>query len=208
MGERKNVFDGAKVKSLLDENGLTAVEIARKAGISRVQMSSYMHGRRNPKRITVQRIADALHVNISEISGYRDDDPMTELVPTLLSVTSGEYEEGQNARIYRFAANLLAQEVEKHGQSEVAKRIGISQSTCCTLINGKSDIRNLPLSAFLKLCPMLIRFDIAGGDIPATISDAEALQAVKRRIHAMVEQLTALQKANAVEVMLKGLVGE
>lgn len=207
MSERKNVFDGAKVKSLLDENGLTAVEIAQKAGISRVQMSSYIHGRRNPKRTTVQRIADALHVNISAISGYRDDDPVTELSPTLLSVT-GEYDEEQNARVYNFATNTLAQEVAKYGQSEVAKRIGISQSTCCTLLNGKSDIRNLPLSAFLKLCPMLIRFDIAGGDVPATISDAEALQAVKRRIHAMVEQLTALPKANAVEVMLKGLVGE
>lgn len=206
MTERKSVFYGAKVRSMLDDNGLTAAEIARKAGIERSLLSCYIHGKRNPKRITVQKIANALHVNISEISGYRDDEPMKE-IPVVSSTPDAESEK-RNESVFQFVAKALAKEVELRGQAAVARSIGISQSNVNTLINGKSDIRKLPLSAFLNLCPMLVRFDLTSGEVPAAASDAEALCAAKQRIHMMVDLLASLQKANAVEVMLKGLVGE
>ncbi len=163
MTERKSVFYGAKVKFMLDDNGLTAAEIARKAGVERSLLSSYMHGKRNPKRITVQKIADALHVNISEISGYRDDEPMKEI--PVVSLVSDAASEKRNESVFQFVAKALAKEVELRGQAAVARSIGISQSNVNTLVNGKSDIRKLPLSAFLNLCPMLVRFDLASGEV-------------------------------------------
>lgn len=167
MTERKSVFYGAKVKFMLDDNGLTAAEIARKAGVERSLLSSYMHGKRNPKRITVQKIADALHVNISEISGYRDDEPMKE-IPVVSSAPDAASEK-RNESVFQFVAKALAKEVELRGQAAVARSIGISQSNVNTLINGKSDIRKLPLSAFLNLCPMLVKFDLASGEVADTL---------------------------------------
>lgn len=197
MSERKNVFDGAKVKSLLDENGLTAVEIAKKAGISRVQMSSYMHGRRNPKRITVQRIADALHVNISDISGYRDDDEEI----AVLQFPSGTEEEFY-AAVYQFVRAEVSRQVANENQSIVSKRIGLSHSQVNRIVTQKADLSLFPIGALLRLCPQLINRAILNGEPSAN----ETLMATIEHIKRLAEQITDINTARTVENMLKGLI--
>lgn len=199
MGERKNVFDGAKVKTLLDQNGLTAVEIARKAGISRVQMSSYMHGRRNPKRITVQRIADALHVNISDISGYRDDDEEPLSSPPPVGIENEFF-----GTVYQFVYVEIKRQVANENQSIVSKRIGLSHAQVNRIINEKADMSLFPLGALLKLCPQIINRAVLSGE---TSTDA-TLRATIEHIKRLAEQITDIKTAQTVENMLKGLVGE
>ncbi len=153
MTDRKNMFDGAKVKAMIADMGLTSIEIAKKAGISREQFSNYIHGRRNPKRITVQRIADALHVKISEISGYADENS-AESTENLNTTPADSSADEQN--ILNFVASSLKRARLSESQVAIAERIGVSGSYISRLLSGEADFANFPLLAFLRLCPQLI----------------------------------------------------
>lgn len=58
---------GENIKRIRKEKGLTQSELGRKLGISQTMIVQYESGRRNPKIETVQKIANALQVPISEI---------------------------------------------------------------------------------------------------------------------------------------------
>lgn len=153
MTDRKNMFDGAKVKAMIADMGLTSIEIAQKAGLSRMQLSSYIHGRRNPKRITVQKIADALHVKISEISGFVDENS-AESTGNLNTTPADSSADEQN--ILNFVASSLKRARLSESQAAIAERIGVSGSYISRLLSGEADFANFPLLAFLRLCPQLI----------------------------------------------------
>lgn len=153
MTDRKNMFDGAKVKAMIADMGLTSIEIAKKAGISREQFSNYIHGRRNPKRITVQRIADALRVKISEISRYEEEIEVPAVPQNTESTGSSD---ALTSSVLQFIFSEIVRGVATTSQLEVAKKTGLSHAQINRIVSGKADLSNFPIGALLRLCPQLI----------------------------------------------------
>lgn len=162
-------------------------------------MSSYLHGKRNPKRITVQKIADALHVNISEISGYRDDDGEQNVYVPVQS-TGNDFADA----VFRFIHSEVSRQVAKENQSIVSKRIGLSHPQVNRIVNGKADLSLFPVGALIRLCPQIINRDVLSGETEQDESLAQTVEHIKR----LADRITDINAARTVEIMLKGLVGE
>lgn len=56
---------GLRIKEVIKENGTTITELADKMGINRVNLSNMVNG--NPTYETLEKIATALGVNITEL---------------------------------------------------------------------------------------------------------------------------------------------
>jgi transcriptional regulator with XRE-family HTH domain len=56
---------GLRIKEVIKENGTTITELADKMGINRVNLSNMING--NPTYETLEKIATALGVNITEL---------------------------------------------------------------------------------------------------------------------------------------------
>ncbi|WP_353120995.1 helix-turn-helix domain-containing protein [Dysgonomonas capnocytophagoides] len=56
-----------RIKDLLKEKGMTNIAIAEKVGITRPNMSNIVNGKTKPSLDTLEKIADALNVHISEL---------------------------------------------------------------------------------------------------------------------------------------------
>ena len=54
-------------------NGMGVTELANTLGISKQSISAYINGTRKPKRLTIDGIARALHVNPAWLMGYDVD---------------------------------------------------------------------------------------------------------------------------------------
>jgi transcriptional regulator with XRE-family HTH domain len=64
-----------RIKEVIKEKGLTVQEVADKMGINRVGLSNHING--NPSVEILQRIADALEVNITELFDQPKSDVIT-----------------------------------------------------------------------------------------------------------------------------------
>jgi transcriptional regulator with XRE-family HTH domain len=54
----------AALRQMLDTSGLTAAELARRAGVSRASVSEYLHGRRQPRVGQLERLAEAADLQV------------------------------------------------------------------------------------------------------------------------------------------------
>ena len=70
--EDDGVTLGERIKDARKKKGLTQDDLAKMLGITFAMIGQYERGERNPKRETLQRIADALGVNIGELFGQSD----------------------------------------------------------------------------------------------------------------------------------------
>lgn len=52
------------LKTLMEVNGINQSELARRSGLTRFTISHYMHYQQIPSAVFVQKIADALNVNV------------------------------------------------------------------------------------------------------------------------------------------------
>lgn len=52
---------------LLDERGMTQLELAARVGVTRAAMSRYVSGDREPRFVTLVRIAEELGVHVEEL---------------------------------------------------------------------------------------------------------------------------------------------
>ena len=154
---KKDSFNREKVAAILEERGLTIKEAAEKCGTSRPVLSQWLSGRRNPKRPSIQMIADALRINISEISTFHDDDLVT---PPPVADPLPDPDINAHSAIFAYVLAELNRQVALSGQVKVAEKIGISASQISLLVNGKANINDIKLSAFLRLLPkMEIKFN-------------------------------------------------
>lgn len=162
-------FRGERVKQLLENMHLTVQELATSAGVSQGALSNWLNNRRNPKRINIKAIADALKCKVSDISDYSDDE---------VASVSQDFDFTQSINKTDFFASVyteLKYQVDNNGQARIADRLGVSQSHIGDLYNGNSSIENLKLSAFLNLFPKM-KISLHG---TAEISDPiEAIQAI------------------------------
>ena len=59
-----------RLKSQMEEKGLTQADLSRLACVDRSLMSKYLHGIKSPKIDTVRRLASVLYVNPEWLEGY------------------------------------------------------------------------------------------------------------------------------------------
>lgn len=67
-----------RIKSILKEKGMTNIAIADKVGITRPNMSNIVNGKTKPSLETLDKIADALNVHISEL--FEKDAPIDNVI--------------------------------------------------------------------------------------------------------------------------------
>ena len=65
---------GYKLYQLRRERGLTQAELGRRVGVSEAAIRAYETGKRKPKQVHLERIADALGVRPEAIADYGIDD--------------------------------------------------------------------------------------------------------------------------------------
>lgn len=58
---------GPRLAALLEERGLTQLELAARVGVTRAAMSRYVSGDREPRFVTLVRIAEELGVHVEEL---------------------------------------------------------------------------------------------------------------------------------------------
>lgn len=56
-----------RIKEILKDQGITNISLADQVGITRPNMSNIVNGKTKPSLDTLERIADALNVHISEL---------------------------------------------------------------------------------------------------------------------------------------------
>jgi transcriptional regulator with XRE-family HTH domain len=56
-----------RLAAMLDERGMTQLELAARVGVTRAAMSRYVSGDREPRLVTLVRIAEELGVHASEL---------------------------------------------------------------------------------------------------------------------------------------------
>lgn len=61
-----------KMREERKKRGLSQKELGKKIGMSQQMIAQYENGNRNPKRETIEKIANALEVPTSELTGYND----------------------------------------------------------------------------------------------------------------------------------------
>lgn len=66
---------GLRIKEILKEKGMTQKELAQKVGVAEISLSRSING--NPNLETLQKIADALEVEMSELFAAREKDIIT-----------------------------------------------------------------------------------------------------------------------------------
>jgi transcriptional regulator with XRE-family HTH domain len=60
---------GQRLASLLAQRGVTQLELAARVGVTRAAMSRYVSGDREPRFVTLVRIAEELDVHVDELLG-------------------------------------------------------------------------------------------------------------------------------------------
>jgi transcriptional regulator with XRE-family HTH domain len=58
---------GEKIKLIRNKRGLTQKELGKKIGVTAVTVGQWETGKRNPKYETLQRISNALEIDVSEL---------------------------------------------------------------------------------------------------------------------------------------------
>lgn len=67
-----NNFMGLRIKEILKEKGQTQKDLAQRMGVAEISLSRSING--NPNLETLQKIADALEVDISELFAPKEND--------------------------------------------------------------------------------------------------------------------------------------
>lgn len=68
-----------RLTKLLDQTGMTQIELAGRIGVTRAAMSRYVSGDREPRFATLLRIAEELNVHVNELLGTEQDNFETAL---------------------------------------------------------------------------------------------------------------------------------
>lgn len=98
-----------RLKTALDESGMTAADLARKSGINKGTISKYLHGGFIPKQSTIGTLATALNVSPAWLLGF-DVDKYVVLDINKLNETN-------KARIIAYYEGLIASQEEEDGNT-------------------------------------------------------------------------------------------
>ncbi|MBU6213724.1 MAG: helix-turn-helix domain-containing protein [Actinomycetales bacterium] len=62
-----------RLSALLEERGMTQMELADRIGVTRAAMSRYVKGEREPRFVTIARIAQELRIDVEELVASEDE---------------------------------------------------------------------------------------------------------------------------------------
>ena len=128
--------EGNKIKEIRKKKGLTQKQLGERLGVSQTMIAQYENGKRKPKLETLNKIASALDVSVSELRDVAVFDA-SNLVASLNTLVQSKlddsfvkcctdtlndfenWSEGQRIKILRENAN--------QSQDELAKKTGISK---------------------------------------------------------------------------------
>ena len=68
-----------RLTALLAERGMTQLELTARIGVTRAAMSRYVSGEREPRLVTLVRIAEELEVNVDELISRETNSVQTAL---------------------------------------------------------------------------------------------------------------------------------
>jgi transcriptional regulator with XRE-family HTH domain len=68
-----------RLEALLEERGMTQLELAARVGVTRAAMSRYVSGDREPRFVTLVRIAEELDVRVEDLISSAGDPVQTAL---------------------------------------------------------------------------------------------------------------------------------
>lgn len=178
---------GELIKAARMKAGLTQRELADKLNVSFVNISQWENGTRNPKKETLQKIANALNIPMHELDpdfsmlpGFRVNlynylDFSDELTPEKEAAMRGitDYTLRYSSPGYRLK---LALKMKGITEQQLSKETGIAVKELNSFI---SDECNLPLERIYKICQALeldCGYLLTG--IPTTEQDAAAAAAL------------------------------
>jgi transcriptional regulator with XRE-family HTH domain len=164
----------AKIKEKMEQMGITYSELADKGGLPRQSLSSWINGHRDPMPFNVQKIAQVLHCDISEIAEAQDtielstvygDHAAMEINGKRVDFDGNAYSVEQELipGVVSAIAKTVSNELRHDSQSELARRLGLSSTQISRIARGEADLTLMPLSALLRLCPQIIDKGILSG---------------------------------------------
>ncbi len=111
---------GKQIKEIRKKQGLTQVELGKRCGIADANLRKYENGQQNPKLETLQKIALALNVSVSELLDMKVD---TEKIPVFAdSVTYEAIQlESKEKRLLKYSQQLLllCEQLNEAGQEQL-----------------------------------------------------------------------------------------
>ena len=98
-----------KLKKIRKERGITQNQLAEKAGLATITIQNYEGGKYEPKYETVEKLAKALEISISDLTGegYTPPAEFPEQIQIQLNRYREIYEEWQQYMQERFNAPFL-----------------------------------------------------------------------------------------------------
>lgn len=92
---------GSRIKDLLRLRGMTQKDLASRANITEAAVSHYIRGERQPRAITVSKIAEALSVSPADILGSRADMPSSvDNAVRLIARNAGSLSDAQRRQLF------------------------------------------------------------------------------------------------------------
>ena len=89
----------SRLSALLTQSGLSQKDFAEKAGLTPAAISRYVNGERTPRDIVVAKMAKALGVQPSDITGTSDEQEVDKAVQLIARNANGLSEEQRDQLI-------------------------------------------------------------------------------------------------------------
>ena len=103
-----------RITEALTIKGWTASDLSKRSGISKGQISRYLHGQIIPKQSKIAAMANALGVSTAWLLGYDVEMTGEQLVP---EIELDKLTEGNKNRIRAYYQALLDSQEEGHGNT-------------------------------------------------------------------------------------------
>lgn len=94
---------GENIKKIRKEKRLTQKELAQRLNVSQANLAQYENGKRNPKLATLQKIADALEVSVSDLLSSSCTQESKQPTTLAAHFDGEEYTEEEMEEIKQFA---------------------------------------------------------------------------------------------------------
>lgn len=113
---------GEKIREIRKEKKLTQQQLGKLLGVSGSMIGQYEKGERNPKYITLQKIASVLGVNIEDIIGIETFETGADFLKKWNAITqqSHQVDREEQERLQQLTADF--HKLNVHGQKEAVKR--------------------------------------------------------------------------------------